>query len=210
MIRPRHITDWLIQRLAKRRPEDLLDAVEEQSDEEFWRDRDEAVADAMSEEPFRVLEDATEWLVHDEPIRDLRDGTFLLVHPSSIQTADREEQIEHLADLANRLDLPETAWCVDPLKKIERVEDDAKYAYLWLLSDRATGDDVESLQRALESRYREKFGRDPDALHLIMRDVEDVREIPKQVIETTIKPWLKEREKRLAEEDAVGGKEVTR
>lgn len=178
------LADWMLRSLARRydTPAEAIEAFASRLGVDVWFTPHTAAES--------VLEDA------DEPILEL-DGEAILLDPEELRGADREDQLEHLADLAERLDLPREAWCVDPIKKIERLEDDPTRAYLWLLGDRATGDDVSRLQRALTERYRDEYGREPAALHLIVRDVDDIKEIPSEVIEHTIKPWLKDREEAL-------------
>jgi len=207
------LTDWMIRWLARKydSPADAIEAFAERLGVEVYLDRERAVVEAIAEEPMAVFEGCTPYAIEeaDEALQWIGpSGEALLVQPDPIREADRGDQLEYLSDLADRLEMPPETWCVDPIKKIERVEDDPTLAYLWLLSDRATGDDVDSLERALTERYRDQYGRDPEALHLILRDVEEVREIPSHVIEHTIKPWLRDREEQLDDGSEAGGPEV--
>lgn len=221
------LTDWMIRWLARKHdsPAEAIEAfadrlgvevwlvrdraVEEAAEDgEVYTSRESAVVEAVADEPTAVLEGTVPYAIEeaDEPIQWVGpNGEALLVQPDPIRGADREDQLEHLSDLGDRLELPPETWCVDPLKKIERLDDDPRKAYVWLLGERATGDDVDTLDRALTKRYREEFGRDPAALHMIVRDLDDIREIPGDVIEHTIKPWLKEREEAIEAEGERGG-----
>jgi hypothetical protein len=208
------LTQWMIGWIVRRydSPAEAIEAIAERVGVEIYLDREAAVAEAASEgecyttrpaaisaaidagEARLVAESTGRYALEegDEPILSLGDGEALLIDPPAIGTAEREVQLEYLADLANRLDLPPETWCVDPLKKIQRLNDDRETAYVWVLNSRSTGDDVNSLREALTSQYRDRHGRDPEALHMIVRDIDEIREIPSHVIEHTIKPWLRE------------------
>jgi hypothetical protein len=123
----------------------------------------------------------------------------VVIDREAVTEADRDEQVEYLGTIADRLQLPETAWCVDPLETITRLDDDPEIAYVWNLGERATADEVNSLHRHFEKRFTETHGREPRALHLIVAGLEGLRQIPDDVIESTIKPWMRDRERQREE-----------
>jgi hypothetical protein len=133
----------------------------------------------------------------------------VVIDRDEVRAADRDEQTEHLAEIAEALKLPETAWCVDPLETITRLEDDPETAYVWNLGENATANEVASLRRSFEERFAETHNREPRALHLIVAGLEALQRIPDDVIENTIKPWLRDREaKREAREELAERREL--
>jgi hypothetical protein len=154
----------------------------------------EAVADRLGIEvylsPEAALEDLSDLA---DPLAEFED--LVMIDPRAVRSAPRNDQTEILTDLAERLELPETAFCRDPVEKIVELDDDPAKAYVWILGHHATGENVASLKRHLDESYRENFGHEPRATHLIVANVDDLRELTEAEVEEYLKPWLRERER---------------
>lgn len=188
----------VIEKIAERTGIEVYLSAEAAIEAELGEGR-EAVAELAKREAVSVWFDPAEAITStlteaDSPIVEF-DGDGIAIDGERIREADREEQLEHLGQLGNELELPAEAWCVDPIKKIARLEDDPRNAYVWLLGDRATGDDVSSLTHRFEEAFAEAHNREPAALHLIVRDVDAIEEISEEAIENVIKPWLRDRDR---------------
>jgi hypothetical protein len=183
---------WALERLADRyeSPGEAVQAVADRLGVEVYLDRDAALCDAAAD----VDRWAGVWTDGgtDEEVADVLPDA-VLADAQAIQDLDRRDQLEALDELAMALDLPPEAWCVDPLRRIGRLEDDPDAAYVWMLNESADGTDVDELTRRLESAFREQHGHPPRAMHFIVRDVDEVQPIPPEMVEDLIQPWLRNR-----------------
>jgi len=99
---------------------------------------------------------------------------------------------EHLTD-EELSDLVDERGCwPDPINKVAQLEDDPSHAYAWILSEEATEEDRESLAREIEETFIGMKANEPEALHFIVRDVEELRELDSETVENYVKPWLKD------------------
>lgn len=189
------LVTWLLDRIAARYDsgEEFVQAAADRVGVDVWVDREAAVRDLLEDE-------LQEGELFVEGLPDV-DGELVALDATAIRDLDRQAQLARLADLADELGLPPEAWCIEPVAKIRRLEDRDDLAYLWLLQDSATGADVDSLTRKLESAYRDEFGREPRAMHFVLRDVEEVQQLPPSEVEQWIKPWLREHHPEVLEED---------
>lgn len=159
----------------------------------------EAAADRLGIEVYLSAESALQEIAErDGPVARWVGGDLeneaVVIDPDGVRSAPRNEQSRILADLADRLELPETAFCTDPVDKIVELDDDPAKAYVWVLGHHATGENVASLEHHLNEAYRENFGHEPRATHLIVSEVDDLRELSEAEAEEYLKPWLRERE----------------
>jgi len=99
---------------------------------------------------------------------------------------------EHLTD-EELSDLVDERGCwPDPINKVAQLEDDSSHAYAWILSEDATEEDRQSLAREIEETFIGMKANEPEALHFIVRDVEELRELDSETVESYVKPWLKD------------------
>lgn len=105
----------------------------------------------------------------------------------------REERLgEHLSDEELSLMLDERNLWPDPIENVAQLEDSRSHAYAWVLSDDATEEDRASLATEIEETFVQLNQSDPEALHVVVRGVEEVKELDAETIENYVKPWLKE------------------
>lgn len=112
----------------------------------------------------------------------------LPAEPERVASALNGEPISDAAisELVDRREL----W-PDPIERVAHLDDDPTSCYLWILSDDATEDDRISLAVEFEEEYIRENRNEPQALHLIVRDVEEIRELSAEEVRRHIKPWLK-------------------
>lgn len=94
---------------------------------------------------------------------------------------------EELSDLLDERDL----W-PDPIEEVAQLEDSPDRAYAWMLSEDATEDDRASLRNEIEMTYVQLNGREPEAMHFIVIDIDDLQELDADTVENYVKPWLKD------------------
>lgn len=94
---------------------------------------------------------------------------------------------EELSDLLDDRNL----W-PDPIKQVAQLEDDPGNAYAWILSDEATEEDRVSLRNEIEKTFIELNHAEPDSLHFIVANIEEISELDSATVENYVKPWLKD------------------
>lgn len=99
---------------------------------------------------------------------------------------------QHLTDEELGTLLDERELWPDPIRQVAQLEDDPGNAYAWILSESATEDDRESLRNEIERTFIELQHSEPDSLHFIVANIEEVRELDAETVETYVKPWLKD------------------
>lgn len=99
---------------------------------------------------------------------------------------------EHLSD--DELDqiIEERDMWPDPIKTVAQLEDDPRLAYAWILAEDATEEDRESLSKEIEQTFIRIHNQEPDALHFVVRNIEELKELESETVETYVKPWLKD------------------
>lgn len=100
--------------------------------------------------------------------------------------------VEKLVDWFN-LD-PVDIWPekLDPITKLQRLDDDPRAVYVWVLGEDATQKDVEDWAARINRVYLEAYGHAPNAAHVPVRGVEDVKQLSSLDMERALKPWLRE------------------
>jgi hypothetical protein len=94
---------------------------------------------------------------------------------------------EELSDLVDEREL----W-PDPIRAVAQLRDDRSRAYAWVLSDDATEEDRASLAKEIEETFVQMNQSEPEALHFIVRNIEELKELESETVENYVKPWLKE------------------
>jgi len=80
---------------------------------------------------------------------------------------------------------------IDPVPKIHELQDDPCTCYIWQML--ADTDDYK-MRRSVDEMYSEfvkKYGRDPNALHLVVNNIEDIHHMNQDALERIIVPWAK-------------------
>ena len=99
---------------------------------------------------------------------------------------------EHLSDKELEELIDERGLWPDPIETVARLEDSRERAYAWILSDDATEEDRASLATEIEETFVQMNQSEPDALHFIVRNTEELKELDSETVEKYVKPWLKE------------------
>ncbi|MDY7081175.1 MAG: hypothetical protein SXQ77_01910, partial [Halobacteria archaeon] len=84
---------------------------------------------------------------------------------------------------------------------VAQLEDSSEYAYAWVLQSDATEDDRASLAKEIEDSFIGTQSKEPEALHLIVNNVEEIAELEAETIKRYVKPWLKQASGEGREED---------
>jgi len=61
-----------------------------------------------------------------------------------------------------------------PVDRLHELEDDAEKAYVWVVPSKEA---ERQLTQMVVGAYREDFGREPDAAHFVVSDLEQLREM---------------------------------
>lgn len=80
----------------------------------------------------------------------------------------------------------------DPLEDLVEIEDDPSKCYAWILSGDASEEDGASLAREIENSFIESRGKEPSAIHLVVRDIDEISQLDERTVRSYIKPWLKD------------------
>lgn len=104
------------------------------------------------------------------------------------QRVDVEAAVE-----AQDLD-PVNVWpeALDPITKLQRVDDDPGAVYVWILGDDATQKDVDDWAARINRVFLEAYGHSPNAAHVPVRGLKDVKRLTSTEMERALKPWLRE------------------
>lgn len=74
---------------------------------------------------------------------------------------------------------------VDPIQGIEEIEDDPSMCYVWKLSDSDP-----AFKNRLAERIQQVYNGEPDALHMFVEDVQELKRWDAHKVEHEIIPWL--------------------
>lgn len=102
----------------------------------------------------------------------------------------REILGEHLTDSDIEAMAEERNVWPNPIERVIRIDDDPSCAYAWLLSDDATEEDRHSLKAEMEEMYVKSNAKEPESLHFIVNNIDEIRELDSETVETYVKPWL--------------------
>jgi len=68
------------------------------------------------------------------------------------------------------------------------LEDDPSKVYVWKVD---TPEDVSEFSEYLSHAYVKNSGQEPKAMHIVVADVDEIKDIDKNEFITKIKPWIK-------------------
>lgn len=89
----------------------------------------------------------------------------------------------------------------DPISEVIHLPDDPGTCYAWLLDDDASEADREALINAFEQGFIQERHREPEALHLILRDVDEIRQLDEHTLKSHVRPWINRKDEHDKEED---------
>lgn len=75
-----------------------------------------------------------------------------------------------------------------PVEKIYELEDSPRKCYVWQLD--ATDKQLAEFTRNVKSTFVQKYNRDPESLHFIRNDINEIGELDPAEIRERVKPWL--------------------
>lgn len=93
-------------------------------------------------------------------------------------------EVEHVP-YVEHIPVVETEW-KDPLEELHELPDDEGKIYCWEFS---TDEAARQFSGMLQTEFLEKRGRDPDAVHFVITDEEQLRELDPEQIERRVKPF---------------------
>lgn len=76
----------------------------------------------------------------------------------------------------------------NPLLRLKELPDNKDTCYVWLLSKER---DCVEFYRELCNSYYEQLKREPQAMHLVLHNVEDIAMFSKEQVKTKLKTWLR-------------------
>lgn len=161
---------------------------------------------ALEREEPRVIMDAYEERIPED--ERLRHAGHTLPAGPLIEVAfqyddvPRERRIsEHLSDTELSDLIDERNLWPDPIHQVAQLEDSPGNAYAWILSEEATEEDRESLRTEIERTFIELQHSEPESLHFIVGNIDEIRELDSEAVENYVKPWLREPTSNGNEED---------
>ena len=80
---------------------------------------------------------------------------------------------------------------IDPVEKIFSLEDNPGTIYVWKIKDDVKEIEIKHLLSELNSRFVKQNERDPQSLHLLVNNIEDIGKYTTTEFEETILPYLK-------------------
>lgn len=89
-----------------------------------------------------------------------------------------------------RVELPTEKVYKDPVEDVIRMPDNPSVIYFWKLRSDAHDNHVQDILAELQSRFIKNNGRDPQSLHIVGRDFEDVKNLDPDILKKVIVPWL--------------------
>jgi len=66
-----------------------------------------------------------------------------------------------------------------PVERLHQLEDDPERAYVWVVKSEEA---ERQLTQMVVGAYREDFGREPEAAHFVVSDLEDLREMDQETV----------------------------
>jgi len=99
---------------------------------------------------------------------------------------------EHLTDEELEELIGQRELWPDPIRTVAQMEDDRSRAYAWILDEDATEEDRASLAKEIEETFVQMNQSEPDALHFIVRGIDELKELDSETVESYVKPWLKD------------------
>ena len=95
--------------------------------------------------------------------------------------------IESLAAEKN-LELPKEY--IDPVYHIHELRDDPTTCYIWIMNQDTSTYQMQQITDNMYSEFVRKYGRDPNALHLIVNSIDEIQNMEKEALERIVVPWI--------------------
>ena len=80
---------------------------------------------------------------------------------------------------------------IDPVPKIYELDDDKNKCYIWKLREDSSQKQVYTIIDTIYTEFVKKNGRDPNALHVVCNDIQEIKEMDSKELEQLIIPWIK-------------------
>jgi hypothetical protein len=122
-------------------------------------------------------------------------GSSMLIETAlSYDKSQSRERLlgDHLTDEELEELIEERELWPDPIRTVAQLRDDRSHAYAWILSEEATEEDRASLAKEIEETFVQMNQSEPDALHFIVRGIDELKELDAETVENYVKPWLKD------------------
>ena len=78
---------------------------------------------------------------------------------------------------------------VKPALRLLEIDDNPHKCYVWLVNPEIERDTLD-LTNWIREMYIAHYHREPQALHMVLRSVTDIREFSKREVRLLLKPWL--------------------
>lgn len=78
----------------------------------------------------------------------------------------------------------------DPVDKVFKLEDDPTIAYVWQVKEEASDGLINYTLNEIQSRFIKENNRAPHSLHIVTKDIEDLKRLGPEEIEDVIHPFI--------------------
>lgn len=100
---------------------------------------------------------------------------------------DGKDRVKYLSEVAEELDVDlEEHFDSNPVEKIYELDDEPGKLYLWKLPSEWSEQQRDNLFARLVSSYREKFSRDPKAAHLLLTELDELKDIDRDKMKSLL------------------------
>ncbi len=77
-----------------------------------------------------------------------------------------------------------------PIKNLLELDDDPNKVYVWIMKDREPDHACWEFMSFINSEYIKNFGRDPKSLHIVVKDIDEIKTMGDHEFRSHIKFWF--------------------
>lgn len=119
--------------------------------------------------------------------RALLDDAARRLYEEDIITVAEEELSDYgLSELIEARDM----W-PDPIQAVKRMEDGPNTAYAWIIESGSSQSEKAAIRQEIEDAFIELNHREPQSLHLLVENIEEIEDLEPEAIRRHIRPWLR-------------------
>lgn len=79
---------------------------------------------------------------------------------------------------------------LDPLERITSLEDAPDKCHLWVLNEDTTDEQRVQLSEELHDAYYQTYRRQPQSLHFVVNNIDEIQTLEKDEVRRVIVPWM--------------------
>lgn len=81
---------------------------------------------------------------------------------------------------------------LNPIKRLEKLEDNTNKCYVWILNDDEPDHACWELMSFINSEYIKLYGHEPLSLHIVVKDVDEIKTLNSKQLKKYLKPWMED------------------